>query len=110
MDTRTPAAPAPHSPTPHEGVRREPQPGEPSGHTTVEANTDHDHDHDHDHGGHGTMGHAHMWMMALLCLPLLAIGFWSLATGGGPGRLLAALPCVAMMGVMHLMMDGGHRH
>lgn len=61
------------------------------------------------HAGHG----AHKWMMLLMCLPLVLLGVWSFASGGGGGALLGGLVCMGMMAVMHLGMGGmgkGHRH
>ncbi|MBN9103705.1 MAG: hypothetical protein J0I14_01760 [Propionibacteriaceae bacterium] len=69
-----------------------------------------DHDHDHavetgtKHGGHG-------WMMALMCLPLIAIGLWQWVSGAGFGSLLGGLACFGMMAAMHLGMGrSSHRH
>lgn len=61
--------------------------------------------HNHRHG-------AHMWMMLLMCLPLVAVGIWSFASGANPGGLIAGLLCMGMMAVMHLGMGRGksHRH
>ena len=53
------------------------------------------------HGGHG----GHGWMMVLMCLPLVAIGVWQFANGGGWVALLGGLGCFAMMAVMHLGMS-----
>ncbi|MCW5952825.1 MAG: hypothetical protein KIT69_11265 [Propionibacteriaceae bacterium] len=65
------------------------------------------------HGGHGTerRGHGpHKWML-LLCAPLVLIGLWSLATGGGGAGLLGGLVCMGLMAFMHLGMGGKeHRH
>lgn len=55
------------------------------------------------HGGH-------RWMMLLMCLPLVAIGLWQFANGGGWGSLLGGLACFGMMAVMHLGMGSSHRH
>lgn len=55
------------------------------------------------HGGH-------RWMMLLMCLPLVGIGLWQFATGGGWTALLGGLACFAMMAVMHLGMGSSHRH
>ena len=55
------------------------------------------------HGGH-------RWMMVLMCLPLVAIGLWQFANGGGWGSLLGGLACFGMMAVMHLGMGSAHRH
>lgn len=63
------------------------------------------------HPGHGPSGHhgygAHKWMMLLMCLPLVLIGLWSFASGGGGGALVGGLLCMGMMAVMHL---SGHKH
>lgn len=68
-----------------------------------------------DHDGHGSPEGAskhggHRWMMVLMCLPLVAIGLWQFATGGGWAALLGGLGCFAMMAVMHLGMGSSHRH
>lgn len=55
------------------------------------------------HGGH-------RWMMLLMCLPLVAIGLWQFASGGGWGALIGGLVCFGMMAVMHLGMGSSHRH
>lgn len=62
--------------------------------------------HPHDAPTHG----GHRWMMLLMCLPLVAIGLWQFATGGGWAALLGGLGCFAMMAVMHLGMGSSHRH
>jgi hypothetical protein len=49
-------------------------------------------------------------MMLLMCLPLVAIGLWQFANGGGWGSLLGGLACFGMMAVMHLGMGSSHRH
>lgn len=55
-------------------------------------------------GGHG-------WMMALMCLPLVAIGVWQWISGAGIGALIGGLACFGMMAVMHWGMGGSsHRH
>lgn len=68
-----------------------------------------------DHAGHGQRGHQghgglHKWMMLLMCLPLVLIGVWSLASGGGGAGLIGGLLCMGMMAVMHLFMGKGHGH
>ena len=47
-----------------------------------------------------------------MCLPLVAVGIWSFASGANPGGLIAGLLCMGMMAVMHLGMGRGksHRH
>jgi hypothetical protein len=71
-----------------------------------------DHDqHAHPEGHQGASKHGgHRWMMLLMCLPLVAIGLWVLATGGGWGSLLGGLVCFGMMAVMHLGMGSSHKH
>lgn len=70
----------------------------------------------HDHSGSQITpqkGHdgSHKWMMLLMCLPLVAIGVWTLASGGGTGTLASGLACMAMMFVMHRAMGGNaHQH
>ncbi|MCC2592512.1 hypothetical protein LKO27_03635 [Tessaracoccus sp. OS52] len=61
---------------------------------------------EHRHSSHG----GHKWHMLLMCLPLVAIGLWSLFSGGGGRGLLVGLACMAMMMVMHKFMGSGHRH
>jgi len=51
-----------------------------------------------------------MWMMLVMCLPLVAVGLWSLVNGGGVGRLLGGVACMAMMMLMHRSSGTGHRH
>jgi hypothetical protein len=63
------------------------------------------------HAGHHQRGHQgpggmHKWMMLLMCLPLVLIGVWSFATGGGGAGLIGGLVCMAMMAVMHFAMGG----
>ncbi|HQZ84901.1 MAG TPA: hypothetical protein PLB21_04640 [Actinomycetota bacterium] len=71
----------------------------------------HDHDHETKTHSEGTSGHSgHRWMMLLMCLPLVAIGVWQFASGGGWAALLGGLACFAMMAVMHLGMGSSHRH
>lgn len=59
------------------------------------------------HRGHG-------WMMIACCLPMLAIAVALWATGvAGPGFLVAALACTAMMALMMGSMghgDAAHGH
>ena len=57
-------------------------------------------------GGHG--GHSgHGWMMIACCIPMLIIAIVLVATGvAGPGFILAAILCTAMMA----MMMGGMSH
>lgn len=51
------------------------------------------------HGGHG-------WMMIACCIPMLVIAVALVATGvAGPGFLVVAVLCTAMMA---LMMTGTH--
>lgn len=66
----------------------------------------------HDHTAHPPAKHGgHGWMMALMCLPLVAIGIWQWANGAGIGPLIGGLACFGMMAVMHLGMGGStHRH
>lgn len=69
--------------------------------------------HDHDpqkHPQNAPTHGGHRWMMLLMCLPLVAIGVWQFATGGGWAPLLGGLACFAMMAVMHLGMGSSHRH
>lgn len=72
--------------------------------------------HDHDPQTHpevpqGASKHGgHRWMMLLMCLPLVAIGLWQFATGGGWVALIGGLACFGMMAVMHLGMGSSHRH
>ena len=72
------------------------------------------HDHDpqtHPEGSQGASKHGGpRWMMLLMCLPLVAIGLWQFATGGGWGGLVGGLACFGMMAVMHLGMGSSHRH
>lgn len=71
-----------------------------------------DHDpHTHPGGSQGAAKHGgHRWMMVLMCLPLVAIGLWQFANGGGWGALIGGLVCFGMMAVMHLGMGSSHRH
>lgn len=63
------------------------------------------------HGSaHASHGGSHMWMMLVMCLPLVAVGLWSLVNGGGVGRLLGGVACMAMMMLMHRSSGTGHRH
>ena len=72
------------------------------------------HEHDpkpHPQGSPDASNHGgHRWMMLLMCFPLVAIGLWQFATGGGLGALLGGLACFGMMAVMHLGMGSSHRH
>ena len=54
------------------------------------------------HGGHS-------WMMIACCIPMIAIALALVATGAvGPGFLLVAVMCTAMMAfMMRAMGDGG---
>ena len=52
----------------------------------------------------------HMWHMLLMCLPLIALGLWSLLSGGGAGALIAGLLCAGMMLFMHGNMGSRHKH
>ena len=48
--------------------------------------------------GHG--GHSH-WMMIACCVPMLVIAVALVATGvAGPGFIVAAIACTAMMALM----------
>lgn len=63
------------------------------------------------HAGQGM----HKWMMALMCVPLVLLGLWTLINGGGGGGLIGGLLCMGMMMVMHQFMGGhgkggGHQH
>ena len=71
-----------------------------------------DHDpHARPEGPEGAPKHGgHRWMMLLMCLPLVAIGLWQFANGGGWVALLSGLACFGMMAVMHLGMGSSHRH
>lgn len=56
------------------------------------------------HGGHGLM-------MLVCCIPVILLAVTLIATGRfSLGALLPALVCVAMMGVMMLVMPGKQRH
>lgn len=55
------------------------------------------------HRGH----HLHMLLM---CLPLVALGLWSLTRGAGGGTLIVGLACMGMMLFMHRMPGSRHRH
>ena len=44
-------------------------------------------------GPHASKHGGHCWMMLLMCLPLVGIGFWQFATGGGWVALIAGLAC-----------------
>ncbi|GAA2181187.1 hypothetical protein GCM10009785_15060 [Brooklawnia cerclae] len=53
----------------------------------------------------------HKWMMLLMCVPLVLIGIWQFATGGGAAGLFGGLACMGMMLAMHAVMGGaGHQH
>ena len=55
------------------------------------------------HSGHG-------WMMIACCIPMLIIAIVLVATGvAGPGFILAAILCTAMMAMMMGGMHGGGR-
>lgn len=55
-------------------------------------------------------GHGHGLMMLVCCVPMLLIVFALVATGvAGPGAIVFALLCTAMMAVMMFAMPG-HRH
>lgn len=56
--------------------------------------------------GHGM----HKWMMLLMCIPLVAIGLWTVINGGGFGGLVSGLLCMGMMMAMHLFMGGQGKH
>lgn len=60
--------------------------------------------------GHKHRRSGHMWMMMLMCLPLLAVGIWSFLSGTNPSGLIAGLLCIGMMAVMHLGMGHGRNH
>ena len=54
------------------------------------------------HGGHG----GHGWMMIACCIPMLVIAVVLVATGvAGPGFIVVALACTAMMALMMGGMD-----
>ena len=54
------------------------------------------------HGGHGH------WMMIACCVPMLAIASALVATGvAGPGFIVAAIACTAMMALMMKGMSHG---
>ena len=56
------------------------------------------------HRGHGLA-------MLLCCIPFILLAVALIATGRlSLGALLPALACVAMMGVMMMVMPGNHRH
>lgn len=52
----------------------------------------------------------HHWHMLLMCVPLVALGLWSLTRGAGVGALVVGLLCMGMMLFMHRMTGSGHRH
>jgi hypothetical protein len=84
----------------------EPNPPAAAEATLPNAHAGHQSGHDGHQGGHG----GHKWMMLLMCLPLVLIGIWSFASGGGFTPLIGGLLCMGMMAVMHLGMGAGHRH
>ena len=54
------------------------------------------------HAGHG----GHGWMMIACCIPMLVIAVALVATGvAGPGFILVALMCTAMMALMMRAMN-----
>ena len=56
------------------------------------------------HRGHGLM-------MLVCCIPVVLLAVALIATGRfSLGALLPALACMAMMGVMMMVMPGNHRH
>lgn len=55
----------------------------------------------------GHRGRSHSWMMIICCIPMLVIAIALVATGVvGPGFIVVALACTAMMA---LMMRGMHQ-
>jgi hypothetical protein len=63
----------------------------------------------HDSGSHGKGGHR--WMMIACCIPMLVIAVALVATGVvGPGFLVVAIGCIAMMAMMMYGMSGGDSH
>ena len=60
------------------------------------------------HAGHG----AHGWLMVACCVPMLAIALALVVAGiAGPGFVVAAIGCTAMMALMMRGMDhGGSGH
>lgn len=59
--------------------------------------------------GHGAPG-GHRLMMLICCIPMVAIVVLLLVSGvAGPGVVLWALGCVALMAAMMLLMPGGHQ-
>lgn len=66
--------------------------------------------HDEQHTGHSGHG-GHGLMMLICCIPVVLLAVTLIASGRfSLGALLPALACVAMMGVMMLVMPGNHRH
>lgn len=64
-----------------------------------------DHEAPKGNGGHG--GHSH-WMMIACCVPMLIIAIALVATGvAGPGFIVAAIACTAMMALMMRGMSHG---
>lgn len=60
--------------------------------------------------GHKRRHGAHMWLMLLMCVPMVAVGLWSFASGN-PRGLVSGLLCMGMMAVMHFVMGRkGHSH
>ena len=57
----------------------------------------------------GRGGHrGHGWMMIACCIPMIALAVILVSTGAvGPGFLLVALACTAMMALMMGGMHGG---
>ena len=53
---------------------------------------------------------AHMWLMMLVCLPMVGLGIWSFASGANPRGLVSGLLCMGMMAVMHFVMSRGKGH
>ena len=50
----------------------------------------------------------HSWLMIACCIPMLLIAVALVATGVvGPGFIVVALACTAMMAMMMRAMDGG---
>ena len=58
-------------------------------------------------GHHGRGGHS--WMMIACCIPMLVIAVALVATGVvGPGFIVAAVACTAMMAMMMSGMSSDH--
>lgn len=82
-----------------------PYPPQPPTTQTTPSPAGHGHEQDTDSGAHG----GHGLMMIACCLPMLAIAGILVLTGvAGPGLIVAALLCTAMMAVMMFAMPGGH--